>query len=307
MNTNTHDRQGGGAGGSFLSRLGGLDRRWIFLAMGLSIAVPILLKLRFPEVPGPMARATFDAIESIPAGSRVLLAFDYDPASAGELQPMANAMVHHCAARGHRIVFMALWPLGKQMADATIKDVLLEFHPQYAYGTDYVQLGYKAGNEAVVKLMATDIPQQYSTDAAGAALASLPLVADVKSTTDFKLVASISAGYPGAKEWVQYANSANPEAFKLVSGSTGVQVSQLLPYYPAQMEGLLVAVKGAAEYEMLVTAAYPSADKPDLLAERLGQGRVRMGPQLVAHLLMIGLIILGNIAMVAGRSRGGAR
>ena len=307
MNTNTHDRQGGGGGGSFLSRLGGLDRRWIFLAMGLSIAVPILLKLRFPEVPGPMARATFDAIESIPAGSRVLLAFDYDPASAGELQPMANAMVHHCAARGHRIVFMALWPLGKQMADATIKDVLLEFHPQYAYGTDYVQLGYKAGNEAVVKLMATDIPQQYSTDAAGAALASLPLVADVKSTTDFKLVASISAGNPGAKEWVQYANSANPEAFKLVSGSTGVQVSQLLPYYPAQMEGLLVAVKGAAEYEMLVTAAYPSADKPDLLAERLGQGRVRMGPQLVAHLLMIGLIILGNIAMVAGRSRGGAR
>ena len=307
MNTNTHDRQGGGGGGSFLSRLDGLDRRWIFLAMGLSIAVPILLKLRFPEVPGPMARATFDAIESIPAGSRVLLAFDYDPASAGELQPMANAMVHHCAARGHRIVFMALWPLGKQMADATIKDVLLEFHPQYAYGTDYVQLGYKAGNEAVVKLMATDIPQQYSTDAAGAALASLPLVADVKSTTDFKLVASISAGYPGAKEWVQYANSANPEAFKLVSGSTGVQVSQLLPYYPAQMEGLLVAVKGAAEYEMLVTAAYPSADKPDLLAERLGQGRVRMGPQLVAHLLMIGLIILGNIAMVAGRSRGGAR
>jgi hypothetical protein len=32
-----------------------------------------------------------------------------------------------------------------------------------------------------------------------------------------------------------------------------------------------------------------------------------MGPQLVAHLLMIGLIVLGNIAMVAGRSRGGAR
>ena len=43
MNTNTHDRQGGGGGGSFLSRIGGLDRRWIFLAMGLSIAVPILL------------------------------------------------------------------------------------------------------------------------------------------------------------------------------------------------------------------------------------------------------------------------
>jgi hypothetical protein len=66
---------------------------------------------------------------------------------------------------------------------------------------------------------------------------------------------------------------------------------------------MLVAVKGAAEYEMLVEGKYPVKKN----AERLGQGRVRMGPQLVAHMLMIGLIILGNIAMVAGRSRGGAR
>jgi hypothetical protein len=96
MDTNTHDRQGGGGGGSFLARLGGIDRRWIFLAMGLSIAVPILLKLRFPEVPGPMARATFDAIESIPEGSRVLLAFDYDPASAGESDMYACSTTLGC-------------------------------------------------------------------------------------------------------------------------------------------------------------------------------------------------------------------
>jgi hypothetical protein len=33
-----------------------------------------------------------------------------------------------------------------------------------------------------------------------------------------------------------------------------------------------------------------------------------MGPQLVAHLLMIGLIVLGNVAMIAGRGmKGGAR
>ena len=51
--------------GTFLSRLDAIDRRWIFLAMGLSIALPILLKLRFPEYPGPMAKATFDAIESV--------------------------------------------------------------------------------------------------------------------------------------------------------------------------------------------------------------------------------------------------
>ncbi|MEY3027598.1 MAG: hypothetical protein RLZZ238_2495 [Planctomycetota bacterium] len=295
--------QRGSSNPGLLERLGSLDRRWIFLSMGLSIALPILLQLRFPEVPGPMARATFDAIEAVPEGSRVLISFDYDPASAAELQPMANAMVHHCASKGHRIVFMALWPLGKQMADQTIDQVLLNFHPDLEYGTDYVQLGYQAGNEGVVKLMATNIPEQYKTDTSGTKLADLPLVGDLRNTSDFKLVASLSAGNPGAKEWVQYADSADKEAFTLVSGSTGVQVSQLLPYYPAQLEGMLVAVKGAAEYEMLVEEKYPVSKD----AERIGQGRVRMGPQLVAHMLMIGLIVLGNLAMISGRARGGAQ
>ena len=305
--TTTQHNAGGSAGGSagsssFLARLGNLDRRWIFLAMGLSIAVPTLLKLRFPEYPSPMSKATFDAVESIPEGAPVLLSFDYDPASAAELQPMASAIVHHCASRHQKLVFMALWPLGKQQADKTIETVLKPFHPEYKEGVDYVQLGYQSGNEGVIKLMATNIPAQYPTDASGAALKDLPLVAGMRNLSSFKLIASISAGYPGAKEWVQYANGPMPDAFKVVGGSTGVQVSQLLPYYPHQMEGMLVAVKGAAEYEMLVEAKYPIAQP-----EVIGQGRVRMGPQLVAHLLMIGLIVLGNIAMVAGRSRGGAR
>jgi hypothetical protein len=286
----------------FFVRLGRIDRRWIFLAMGLSIAVPILFRLRFPEVPGPMARATFDAIDKLPNGSRVILSFDFDPASKAELQPMANALVHHCASKDHKIVFMALWPLGKQMADQSIKDILLEYHgDRYrdAYGTNYVQLGFKAGNEGVIKMLTTNIAEAYPTDAFGAAVSSLPLVADARDLGSFDLVSTVSAGYPGAKEWVQYGREAS-----LTSGSTGVQASQLFPYYPAQLNGLLVAVKGAAEYETLVTEKYPVERN----TERLEQGRIRMGPQLVAHLLMIALIVLGNIAMIASRgTQGGAR
>ena len=291
----------------FFVRLGRIDRRWIFLAMGLSIAVPILFRLRFPEVPGPMARATFDAIDKLPNGSRVILSFDFDPASKAELQPMANALVHHCASKDHKIVFMALWPLGKQMADQSIKDILLEYHgDRYrdAYGTNYVQLGFKAGNEGVIKMLTTNIAEAYPTDAFGAAVSSLPLVADARDLGSFDLVSTVSAGYPGAKEWVQYGREAMKPEAGLTSGSTGVQASQLFPYYPAQLNGLLVDVKGAAEYETLVTEKYPVERN----TERLEQGRIRMGPQLVAHLLMIALIVLGNIAMIASRgTQGGAR
>jgi len=286
-----------------LVRLGRIDRRWIFLAMALSIIVPMLLKVRFPEIPQPMARATFEAIERVPEGSRVLIAFDYDPASQGELQPMANAIVHHCASRGHKMVFMTLWPFGGPLAERTIDDILLAYHPGYKYGIDYAELGFQPGNEGVVKLMSTNIPKQFPTDKRGTPLAQVPLLADLADTTGFKLVVSISAGYPGAKEWVQYANGPAPEAFTFVSGTTGVQAAQLLPYYPAQMEGMLLAVKGAAEYETIVEEKYPPPQHP----ERIGDGRVRMGPQLVAHVLMIVLIVLGNLSMAAGRTRGGMR
>jgi hypothetical protein len=283
---------------------GGLDRRWTFLAMGLAIAVPILFELQFPESPKPMARAAFDAIEALPPGSRVVLSFDYDPASEGELQPMANAVVHHCAARGHRMVFMALWPLGKQKADETIKKILLPDRPGLVYGTDYVQLGFMAGNEVVIKGLTGGVEKVFPTDAAGTPLAKLPLVADMKDLQDADLIVSISAGYPGAKEWVQYAKSTYPDAYTLVAGSTGVQSNQLFPYYPNQMEGMLAAVKGAAGYEMLVVEAHPPASAPDRLAE----GRRRMGPQFVAHLLMVGLILLGNLSMLASRgTKGGPR
>lgn len=304
MSQPQHSQAQGPAFLRFLASIARLDRRWIFLSVALAIAVPMLLRARFPEVPGPMSRATFDAIEAVPEGSRVLIAFDYDPPSAAELQPMADAIVHHCASRGHKIVFMALWPFGKQIADKSIRKILGEFHPHMREGTDWVQLGFKTGNEGVIKLMSTSVVEQYQTDASGVPLSEIPLMKDVSSLRDFKLVVSISGGNPGTKEWVQYGNGPMPDAFTLVSGTTGVQASQLLPYYPSQLEGLLIAVKGAAEYETLVTEKYPV----DRYPERLGQGRVRMGPQLVAHLLIVGLILLGNVAMLAGRMlRGGAR
>ena len=286
-----------------VARLGRIDRRWIFLAMALAIIAPILMRLRFEEEPQRMAQATFDTIEALPAGSKVLMSLDYDPSSEGELQPMANALIHHCASRGHKIVFMTLWPFGTPLLDKTVKRILLEYHPQLKYGTDYVTLGYKPGLEGVVKLMSSDIPKQFTTDKQGTPIGEVPLLAGVKDLSGFQLVVSVSAGYPGAKEWVQFGNGPTPDAFAVIGGTTAVQAAQLLPYFPKQMEGMLLGIKGAAEYELLVQKAY----MPERFPERLEDGRIRMGSQVVAHMLMIALIVLGNIVMAAGRARGGAK
>ena len=276
-----------------------LDRRWIFLLMGLAVGVPILFQLQFPETPSLLAQATFDEIEKLQPGDRVLMAWDYDPSSEGELGPMATSFARHCAEKRLRMYFVALWPVGQQMIDNTIEKVIRADYPEMVYGEDYVNLGFKKGEEGVIKVIVTDLAALYSTDARGTGLNQIPMCRDLESIQQMKLIVNVSAGYPGTKEWVQYATTPYPTT-RIVAGCTGVQATLFYPYIPEQLPGMLGAIKGAAEYEALVNAKYsPAGETPAKYLE----AKRRMGPQLVAHLLMIGLIITGNVLYFVGRRR----
>ena len=271
-----------------------LDRRWIFLLMFLSVAIPILLQLQFPEKPTGLAKAVFDEIEVLNEGDPVLLAFDFDPGSEGELGPMATAFVRHVCEKKLKIYFIALWPVGPQMIDDNINKVIKADFPKLEYGKDYVNLGFKPGNEGVIKVIVTDLRELYTTDDKGTNVDQIEMMDGINSVQDFNLVINVSAGYVGTKEWVQYAATPYPDKIRLVSGCTGVQAPLLYPYIPQQLKGLLGAIKGAAEYEKLVIDKYDREQGREPDGKYL-EGIRRMGPQLVAHILMILLIIVGNI------------
>ncbi len=281
-----------------------LDRRWIFLLMGAAVTIPILLELQFPEEATSLAHAVFNEIEQLEEGDPVLLAFDYDPASEGELGPMATAFVRHCCEKKLKIYFIALWPVGPQMIDDSINRVIKTDFPDMVYGEDYVNLGFKPGNEGVIKVIVTDLKQLYTTDDRGTNLDQIPMCRDLVNIQSMDLVAEVSAGYPGVKEWVQYAATPFPDQIRLVAGCTGVGAPLLYPYIPEQLKGLLGAIKGAAEYEKLVVDRYDreAGREPDL---KYLEGKRRMGPQLVAHILMVVLIVVGNIVFFVGRAREG--
>lgn len=280
-----------------LTFLRNLDRRWIFLAMFVAVALPILFQKTFPEKPTPIVQKVFDKVESLPAGSPVLLAFDYDPGSAGELDPMAIAFVRHCAEKKLRLYFIALWPLGPRMIDDKIQRFLKVEFPELKYGEDYVNLGFKSGGEGVIQVILTDLKKYFTADNSGTSLDDIPMTRSLKNIQQMSLILNISAGTPGTKEWIQYA--ATPYRIPTASGCTGVQAPLFYPYYPNQLVGLLGAIKGAAEYEAALAAKYPRFAAPEK-----NEGLRRMSPQLVAHLLMVGLIALGNIVYFADRRTG---
>jgi hypothetical protein len=297
-----------------------LDRRWIFLAMFLAVALPILFELKFPEKPTGISAEVFRLIEDLPEGSKILMAWDYDPPSEGELGPMATSFIRHACEKKLQMYFIALWPVGPQMIDDSIRDVINADFPDLKYGEDYCNLGFKAGEEAVIKVVATNLRELFTTDSYGRAIDDLPMMSDVRSVQDFEMVINVSAGYPGTKEWVQLVATPYPDV-KIVAGCTGVQAPLLYPYIPEQLPGLLAAIKGAAEYEKLVMDKYGrnivmrnadgdpilNAEGETIIPGKYLEGQRRMGPQLIAHIVIILLIIVGNVIFFIERSREGRR
>jgi hypothetical protein len=212
---------------------------------------------------------------------------------------MATAWVRQCALKGHRMYFMALWPLGQQMSVNTIDEVLHGDLKELGYkeGVNYVNLGFKSGGQGVINVVLTDFAKLYNTDVRGINVKDIPAMEGIKSLRSMDLIVNISAGYPGLKEWVQFGS--DPSRVKIVGGSTAVQAPLLYPYYPKQLPGLLGGMRGAAEYETLLGEKYPRFADPTQ-----NKGMVRMGAQAVAHAVIMLFIVIGNVTFYIDRRRG---
>jgi hypothetical protein len=217
--------------------------------------------------------------------------------------------VRHACEKKLKMYFIALWPVGEQMIADNISRVIRADFPHLVYGEDYVNLGFKAGNEGVIKVIINDLRQLYTTDATGTAVDDIPMMDGIDNIKKMDLMCNVSAGYPGTKEWVQYAVTRYPDDIILIAGCTGVQAPLLYPYIPEQLPGLLAAIKGAAEYEMLVLEKYgqnvliTDKDGNEVVPGKYTEGQRRMGPQLIAHVLMVLLIVGGNIIFLIDRRK----
>jgi hypothetical protein len=268
----------------FVQWLANIDRRIIFVFIAAAVIIPLLAPIGLPVTVTPQAQAIYEEVEALPPGSNVIVSFDYDPAAAPEVHPMALSFLRHCFEKKHKVIIMALWPQGAQLAVRAVAEVASDYDLEY--GRDYVNLGYKPGGDIVIKSMGSSIPEVFPRDMAGRATAGLALMAKVHSLNDVALVIDLSAGDPGIPAWVRVGNALYHR--KIAGGSTAVSAPQFFPYLQTgQLIGLLGGLKGASEYETLIN--YP------------GAATSRMDSQSVAHLVIIAFIIFANVAYFISR------
>ena len=278
--------------------LGSLDRRIIFLIVGLSVLIPLLKPewIDLPIRPTPESQIVFDEINKLNAGDKMLLSFEYSPSTKPEIHPMAIAILKHLYAKNIQVYGFALWPDGNFMSTEAFSEVSDDYDKKY--GVDYVNLGYRPGGEAVIKGIASDIRTLYTVDLQGTSINDIPMMKDVVNIEDFDFVFSLSAGYPGSKEWVQYA--CDPNNIPLSTGCTSIQVTDIMPYVENdQIRGILAGMPGAAEYESLVEAELQKME----ISGKPGEASGMMAAQSIAHVVIVLFIIFGNISYFITRKK----
>lgn len=284
--------------GAWLQRFGELDRRWLYVCLLVTVGASVIFRPLFPDRPSVFVQPVFEMVEQLEPGSLVLVSLDYSPVAVPELEPMTFALVRHLLLRGLHPVFVTLYPEGSAMYQRLREQMLAVDFAQLEEGVHWTNLGYKAGGRMVINAMRQELTAMYPTDALGRPLDQLPPLAGIRRLGDLALIVSLTSGTPGLKEWILYGG--DPSGVPVVGGCTGIGTPEYLAYFPTQLRGLLGGLKGASEYEAALAARFPARDFPRLA------GRA-MGPQTVAHVVILIFLILGNVAYLGGRrGRGGA-
>jgi hypothetical protein len=89
----------------------------------------------------------------------------------------------------------------------------------------------------------------------------------------------------------------DPAAVPVGVGVAAVVAPQLYPYYPRSIIGILGGVKGAAEYEQELVRTH------ERFADMATPGLRMMGPQTLAHVVIMAFIVIGNIAFFVSKRR----
>jgi len=257
-----------------------LDRRIIYVILIIGVALPLIYPFGLKSEISEISRQVYRLIESTKDNSTMILSFDYDPATNTELQPMAKAIIEHAWQRNHKIIAIALWPMGVQMAEQAFDSVKDKLQGK-KYGIDYVNLGYKTGGIVTIQAMGRSLQQVFPKDIKNTNYSDLPMLKSVKNYKQISYIVSLSAGDPGLKQYVMAAH--DMYKVKVTGGTTAVSIPGFLPYIndQNQLHGLLGGLKGAAEYESLIKVK--------------GTATSGMDAQSIAHLIIIMFIIIGNL------------
>ena len=261
-------------------------RLLIYVALIAAIVAGLVWRPNWPggdPEPRPGVRDLFESIELLPRNATVLLCFDYDPGTAGELEPLARAVINHLTRRDSRLLVVSTVATGILTGETLLDEVVLT--RDMVYGEDYLVLGYLPGDDIGLRQLAGDLAAPFITDYyLQRPLAEFEIMESIPDVRRVSLAVDLAGDAESIRRWIGQVQG--PYRVPMVAAVSAAAGPRAAPYYASgQLRGLASGLSGAAEYETLLA--------------RPGNGIATADAQTLAYLMVLGAIVLGNLAHLA--------
>jgi hypothetical protein len=276
-----------------------LPRVILYAVLIAAVALPLLLgESPLPRVIEPAQASTdlYQTIESLDSGAPVLVAFDYDPTTSGEMDVVARAVVGHLMDRQARIIVVSLLPAGPATAQMVL-DELAADRSRYAegYGEYYANLGYLPGQAAAVRLLGQSVGRALPRDFRNTSVTDLSVMEGLATARSFDLVVELAAEQESLRWWIE--QGVTPHGVPLGAGVSASVEPLARAYHDTeaqQLVGLVGGLPGVAAYDVLRSGG----DSP------VGATSARLDSQLAGHLVLVVVLLIGNGVYLVRRGSG---
>ncbi len=272
-----------------MQALQNVDRRIIYVLMMFVCIFALLKPMGLPITINETTQMCYDEIQKLQPGDILYMGFEFSAGGVPELVPAIRATAKLAFERGARIVSGAMWLEGQGLGGPAVEEIANSMGKEY--GIDYVQIGYRPGQQMFLELAVVDFWEAATgMDQDGTPLGRFPLMAEFKTLVDADLIFIYCTGTPGERQYI--ATVGDRFNVPILESCVSVSVPETMPFVRSgQLKGLLMGMRGAAEFEIL--AGIP------------GTAVAGMDAQSLSHVLIIVFIALGNIAYLFGGKKGG--
>ncbi len=243
------------------------DRLLVALLITAAVVLPFFVgALRIGDLParefaaGSRGALAYQQVEALNEGDLVLVAADYGPTGAAELDGSLDAVLRHILLRGARPVLVSANPVGllraRNRLEALTGDALFvqqlgrENRPLTA-NSDYYVLRYLVGEAIGLRLLSGDIAGLAATDINGQ-----PTNLQVTTLNDFRLMMVIAERAEDVRTWAEQIAPLTASPLLLVTGFSAAPLAE--PY--ALSGGLLVGYRDAYTYRAMLDGGADAGD-----------------------------------------------
>jgi hypothetical protein len=199
------------------------------------------------------AKDFYMQVDLLPAGAPVLLAVDYVPGFAGELDGAAMSVLNHLASKSSLVTFVSTTYEGTALAQRLLASMNRQEQNLQNPFTNFKNLGYIPGGAAGLAAFARspDLVLPYDLD--DNYLWSSSPFDSAKGLSNFSLVVVITHDADTARTWIeQVGPTLGDIPMQMVVSAQAEPL--VLPYYaglPKQVSGIVTGLAGGVAYETL--------------------------------------------------------